>query len=52
MKKVPISRFRREIRKWIRNQEAIEITSCGESLVVFIPADSYNKLLNLIKNSS
>ena len=50
MLKVPITRFRREIRKWTRLGESIEITRRGKVVLVFISVSTYDTLLRALEN--
>jgi hypothetical protein len=49
MKQVPITRFRREIRKWIRKEENIEITRRKKVILVFLNVGTYNTILRALE---
>ena len=40
---VPVSRFRREFRKWLRSDEVIAITRSGSVILITLPWDLYWK---------
>ena len=47
--KVPITRFRRELRKWIRKQETVIITRRGVPVAVMLPVERYDEMVHTIK---
>lgn len=49
MKRVPISRFRRELRKWMRiaQYEDIMVTVNGVDTSVIVGVERYNEMVNL-----
>ena len=52
MRQIPVTRFRREIRKHIRNSESLAVTRCGKVIFVFLSVDAYNTLVKQLKNIS
>ena len=50
MNKVPLRRFRRELRKWMRLGETVAITRCGVIVAYLVMADEYDAMVEKIKN--
>ncbi len=42
---VPLRRFRRELRKWLRLNETVAITRCGVIVAYLVPAEEYDACL-------
>ena len=49
MKQVPITRFRREIRKWMRLGDSLEITRNDKVVLVFLSISTYDTMLRAIE---
>ena len=52
MRQIPVTRFRRELRKCVREGESLAITRHGIVIGVFLGVDTYNTLVKQLKNSS
>lgn len=50
MTKVPLRRFRRELRKWLRKNETVAITRCGVIVAYCVPIDEYDEMLQKVKD--
>ena len=50
--KVPITRFRRELRKWLRKNETVAITRCGVIVAYCVPIAEYDEMINFVQKKT
>ena len=49
MHEIPLRRFRRELRKWIRLNETVAITRCGVIVGYLVPIAEYDEMLEKLR---